>query len=373
MKQYNDILNRAKSHSYLDHQLDQWKPYPSHTKMDYASQNHLLFLSIQSTHELCRFLNISARKLERLINEPSYQQYTIQKRSGGRRIIQAPSKELKQVQKKLNAALQTSYSMLRPMTTFGFCKNEEEDFRSNIVKNAEPHIGMNYLLGLDLQDFFPGIPARKVKELFLGPLFQMPREIAILLTLLMTYEGKLPVGAPTSPVLSNFICLDLDENLAYFSTENQLNYTRYADDLSFSSDNYFDRNTIDAIKKAIQDQGFTINEKKFRIQTKNKKQVVTGLIVNEKVNVDRKYLKLVRAKIHSIQTLGLEAAANIHLKFPANLSNEDIAHFQQQLQGQVNFIGQVRGAEDEVYLKMRRGVGGGGESKKISGSKLDFA
>lgn len=324
--------------------------------MDYSSKNHLLFLSIQSTHELCRFLNISARKLERLINEPSYHQYTIQKRSGGRRIIQAPSKELKQVQKKLNSALQTSYSFHRPMTTFGFCRNEEEDFRSSIVKNAEPHIGMKYLLGMDLQDFFPSIPARKVKDLLIGPLFQMPREIAILMTLLMTYEGKLPVGAPTSPVLSNFICLDLDEKLAAFSSENHLNYTRYADDISFSSNQYFDRNTIDAIKKTIQDQGFTINEKKFRIQTKNKKQVVTGLIVNEKVNIDRKYLKTVRAKIHSIQTLGLEAASNIHLKFPANLSNEDMQQFLLQLQGQVNFIGQVRGAEDEVYLRMRREV-----------------
>lgn len=358
MKQYTEILNRAKGGSYIEHQLDGWSPYSSFELLDYAAKNHLLFLSIQTTHELCRFLDISARKLERLINEPSYHQYSIPKRSGGRRTIQAPSKELKQVQKKLNAVLQTSYSFHRPLTTFGFTRNADDDVQSNIMKNAEPHIGMNYLLGLDLQDFFPGITARKVKELLLGPIFQMPREIAILLTLLMTYEGKLPVGAPTSPVLSNFICLDLDEKLAAFSSENHLNYTRYADDLSFSSNHYFDRNTIDAIKKTIQDQGFTINEKKFRIQGKNKKQVVTGLTVNKKVNVDRKYFKLVRAKIHSIQSLGLEAAANIHLKFPANLSSEDIAHFLQRLQGQLTFIGQVRGLEDAVYLRMKRGLEG---------------
>lgn len=315
-----------------------------------------LFLSIESLADIAHYLNISIEELERQVNNPIYHVYKIPKHSGGYRTIQAPENELKHLQQKLNEAFQACYSFHKPMVATAYTKNAKDDHRSAIYKNAASHIGKNYLMSLDLKDFFPSISARRIRTLFMGPQFRQSEQNATILALLTCYQGKLPIGAPSSPVLSNFVCLDLDSQLNDYCQANQITYTRYADDLSFSSDIYFDKSTINTIKEIIQNQGFTINEKKFRIQSKNKKQVVTGLTVNEKVNIDRKYIKLVRAKIHSIQTYGLEAAANIHLKFPANLSQSDIDHFHQQLRSQIAFIGQVRGKEDEVYRKMREGV-----------------
>jgi len=222
----------------------------------------------------------------------------------------------------------------------------------NIVANAEVHTGKKHILNIDLKDFFPGIPARRIKKLFTSSVFNFNEQMAIALTLLTTYEARLPAGAPTSPVLSNFVCLELDADLRTFCRENRLQFTRYADDLTFSSNEIISDEIILKIKELIRRNGFEINEKKLHLKSSHRKQTVTGLTVNEKVNVDRKLLKKVRAMLHDLTKNGIEPAAQRHFNLK-NLPDEKLQQlFINRLNGYINFVGQVRGKNDAVYLKM---------------------
>jgi RNA-directed DNA polymerase len=117
----------------------------------------------------------------------------------------------------------------------------------------------------------------------------------------------------------------------------------------------FTRAQIDFIKKVLMQEGFEPNEKKFRVRTSNKKQLVTGLVVNEKVNIDRKMLKKTRAMLFDLRVNGASKAAQNHFKTEYKPSNNDQVVFLQKLNGTINFIGQVRGKEDVIYKKMKSG------------------
>jgi RNA-directed DNA polymerase len=208
------------------------------------------------------------------------------------------------------------------------------------------------VLNLDLKDFFTSISASRVKALFLAKHFEFPEEIATALALLCSYRGQLPTGSPCSPVLSNFICLELDHSLQAFAQSNGLFYTRYADDLTFSSDRAIQQSMIEVLRQIIVKNGFQINDKKFRLRTANRKQIVTGITVNEKVNVDRRFLKKTRAMLHDLQKNGLEQAAQKHYGGSTlNAQLKDL--FLSRLRGYISFIGQVRGQQDPTFLKMK--------------------
>lgn len=264
----------------------------------------------------------------------------------------APDWQLKQLQRRLNDFLQAYYLWIKPEEVHGFVINPGYLERNcNIVENAAIHVGKNHILNIDLKDFFSSISAKRVKELFLSPGFNYEEPVAIALTLLTTYQGQLPTGAPTSPVLSNFICLPLDLALRTFCLEKGLRFTRYADDLTFSSDAMISDETILDIINLIRKNGFEINDKKLHICASNRKQTVTGLTVNEKVNVNRKLLKKIRAMLHDLNANGIDAAAKRHFNLKGKPSSRDRAHFLNRLEGYVNFVGQVRGKSDSVYEK----------------------
>ena len=172
------------------------------------------------------------------------------------------------------------------------------------------------------------------------------------MTLLTTYEGKLPIGAPTSPVISNFICHQLDTELIDFCKQNNLTFTRYADDLTFSSDIVISNdNTLDIIN-LIKKNNFEINEKKARLKTSNRKQTVTGLTVNSKVNVDRKLLKKIRAMLHDFTTNVIEQSVQRHFRV-TNIEQRHKTTFINRLEGYINFVGQVRGKSYSLYVKQK--------------------
>jgi RNA-directed DNA polymerase len=178
-------------------------------------------------------------------------------------------------------------------------------------------------------------------------------QIADVLALLCTYQKSLPIGAPTSPVLSNFACLEMDKELADYCMTHTIDFTRYADDLTFSCNDYLMETVIQDLRLIIGKHDFTINEKKFRLLSAKSKQTVTGIIVNKKVNVDRTYIRNIRALLHHIKTEGLEEATKKHYKV------EIADQFLQQkllfkIKGQIDFVGQVRGKEDGIYLRFKR-------------------
>jgi RNA-directed DNA polymerase len=312
--------------------------------------NALLLLSIENPVELCRFLKTSFFQVEAIINNPVYTDYKIKKKKGGDRQIFAPDKQLKAIQKRLNYFLQAYYLCVKPKEVHGFVVHPHYlGTYCNIVENAKVHTQKKFVLNIDLKDFFPSITARQVKQVFTSPYFNFSEQLATALTLLVTYQGKLPIGAPTSPVISNFVCHQLDSDLIKFCRDNQLTFSRYADDLTFSSNTEIDNQTTQVIINLITKNNFEINEKKLRLKTSNRKQTVTGLTVNEKVNVDRKLLKKIRAMLHDFKTNGLEPAVQRHFR-TERVEPKHSAKFIDRLGGYINFVGQVRGKSDVVYL-----------------------
>jgi RNA-directed DNA polymerase len=320
--------------------------------------NALCLLALKSPMDLCRLTKTSIYQLEKIINFPKYNHYTIEKKRGGERHIFEPGRPLKRIQKRLNYFLQAHYFCIKPDEVHGFVINPQyfSTTRCNIVANAEVHTGKKHILNIDLKDFFPSIPARRIKELFTSPVFNFSEQVAIALTLLTTYEAKLPTGAPTSPVLSNFACLELDADLRLFCQENHLQFTRYADDLTFSSNEIITNELIVKINGLIHQNGFEPNEKKLHLTSSHHKQTVTGLTVNEKVNVDRKLLKKIRAMLHDLTKNGIETATQRHfhivLPLDENEDEELQQHFIHRLNGYINFVGQVRGKNDPIYQRM---------------------
>lgn len=357
MQQATDILkfsteNKKHIHKYFyvgSHHL-----YKSLQSLKKHELNALLLLTVESASELCRLLKTSFFQLEEIINNPTYRNYSIKKKKGGERQIFAPEKKLKAIQKRLNYFLQAYYLWMKPNEVHGFVVNPHYlGTHCNIVENAKVHIGKKHVLNIDLKDFFPSISAMQVKDVFTSECFNFNDSVATALTLLTTYEGKLPIGAPTSPVISNFICLKLDNDLKEFCNTNGLLFSRYADDLTFSADTLISNDTVLDIINLIKKNNFQINEKKLRLKSSNRKQTVTGLTVNEKVNVDRKLLKKIRAMLHDMTTNGIDTATQRHFNFRGEIEIQHRAKFIHRLEGYINFVGQVRGKSDGLYFKQK--------------------
>lgn len=347
--QYKKKLN---NHFYASMALD--KPLDKLTKHE---RNALFFLCIETPMELCKFFNIPFNTMENIINHPVYTQYTIPKKKGGERIIFAPNKPLKNIQQQLNYYLQAYYLWIKPSEVHGFVVNPHYlGKHCNIVENAKVHTRKKYLLNIDLKDFFPSITARRVKDIFSSHYLNFNEQLATALTLLCTYQGKLTIGAPTSPVISNYICYQLDTDLKKISKTNSWSYTRYADDLTFSSDQAISSDHILDIILIIQQHHFEINTKKLRLKTANQKQTVTGLTVNEKVNVDRKLIKKIRAMLHDLTNNGLEIATKKNFNLSNDIDEKYQSKFIHRLEGYINFVGQVRGINDALYIKQKKAL-----------------
>ena len=316
-------------------------------------------LCLKRPADLCAYLKIDFQTLQELINQPVYHHYLIPKKSGGNRQIDAPNQSLKKVQKQLNRSLQGIYLCYKPNSVHGFVIHPISERRAaNIVENAFPHVGKKYVLNLDLENFFPSIKAKRIKDLFNDWMFLFNENMVNVLTLLTTINGHLPQGAPTSPVLSNMVCFQLDNQLKNWSEQHQITYTRYADDLTFSSDNPIDAKLILDIRSIVIQNDFSVNEKKLRIRAKNRKQTVTGLIVNDKVNVDRKLMKKVRAMLHHFKMNGINSATQKHFDLNRLASMNECQSFVDKLNGNIGFIGQVRGLEDKIFLKFKEQLSG---------------
>lgn len=345
-----------------DYHDDVWRFSSLEVCYGYLKQNNLgarrhelksvMLLSMTKHAHLAKLLYTDIFSLKEVVNNPIYRTYKLSKKAGGYRTIDSPDDKLKLVQRNLNDFLQSYYLCVKSNSVHGFVpKFAHFEKRVNIVENAKPHIGKKYVLNLDLKDFFDGISAYRIKEMFFGKHFNFNESVATALTLLVSYNGKLPTGAPTSPVISNFICLELDQCLMEFSKTYGLTYTRYADDLTFSSNNEISDMLLLMIKEIIKLNNFKVNNKKVRIKSSARQQLVTGLVVNKKVNVDRKLIKQVRAMLYHTKTEGLSEAAKKHFKVRADLELGPFRKmFIDKLLGYINFIGLVRGEFDSIYV-----------------------
>lgn len=298
-----------------------------------------------------------------------YRHFEIPKRTGGMRPIHAPNGLVRELQDKLQIDLTKLFSA-HP-NAHGFIHQR------SVATNAAPHAGKRWVLNVDLEGFFPTINFGRIRGLFMKPPFEMGHAAATVCAQFATYRNGLPQGAPTSPVLSNFIAASLDRRLLRLAREHKLAYSRYADDITFSTDQPQFPVPIaaheqieaggmkvvagDVLAQVIGSCGFTINPKKVRLQKPGVRQSVTGLTVNERVNVERKRVRQIRAMLHAWRKFGLEAAAREHFekyhgRRRANQDKDAGKAFRNIVYGHLAFVKMVRGIADPVFLKLCAGV-----------------
>ena len=292
-----------------------------------------------------------------------YRVFRIKKKSGGFRQITAPRKQTFKMM--LSAVNEILKSMYTPSDyAMGFTNDR------SVVTNASVHKDQNYVFNIDLKDFFPSIhQARVWKRLQLAPFF-FPIPVASLIAGLcsmkeshkaddgtLIYKFVLPQGAPTSPIITNMICDKLDHRLAGLAKRFGLHFSRYADDITFSSmHNVYQDNSPfrKELERIINDQGFFMNENKTRLQKKGGRQEVTGIVVSDKLNVTKKYIQDIRNILYMWDRYGYNVAYGKFFpkykedKGHVKKGNPDLINV---IEGKLMYLKMVKGSDDSVYQK----------------------
>lgn len=323
-----------------------------------------VFLKSRTPKDIANSLGISLQKLNYYLYkaplEKRYKSFHIKKKSGGLREIRAPSPTLKFVQQNLLEILCELYSP-KPSVHGGVRDR-------SIITNASPHRKAKLVINFDLNNFFNEIHFGRVRGMFCSRPFEFPTAIATIIANLCCSEGRLPQGAPTSPIIANIICRGLDRDFQNIAKLHGFYYTRYADDITFSTKRSVIPPNIahtydgtdgpytlgDDIITIVKKHGFSINENKTRIQRSSESQVVTGLKVNRFVNVDRKHVRKVRAMLHAWETFGHEASQTVFFeKYDhSNRHADRKPEFRRVVKGHIDYLKMVRGTENEIYKKL---------------------
>ncbi len=283
-------------------------------------------------------LGFSAKTLYAVSNNINkhYSAKTVPKRNGGYRRLTIPDKILKSIQKNITEKL------ILPMGISQYAKAYYPS--CNTLRNAIPHINKNIILKLDILGFFDSIRYIDVKnKAFPEAVYAEP--FRILLTMLCYYNDSLPQGAPSSPAISNVIMFNFDEYLGKWCADQNIIYSRYCDDLTFSG-NFNPDTVISFVRNELKKYGFLLNEQKTKIQRIGNRQSVTGIVVNDKPSVPIEYRRKLRQEIYYSEKFGIEN----HLKRTENDISPDI--YIRKLLGQVNYVLSVN-PNDSYFLKCR--------------------
>jgi len=292
-----------------------------------------------------------------------YRSFEIQRRNGTARTIHAPAKPLKDIQRQLADLLLDWYEA--PSHVHGFVR------RRGVVSNTRAHRKRRWVLRVDLADFFPSINFGRVRGLFMAYPFEFGEDAATLMAQICCFDGNLPQGAPTSPVVSNFICHSLDRDLAKLALGEDCSVSRYADDLCISTDRTLFPERIafpddsgrtvvgEAMAAAVEGNGFTINPEKTRLMKFDQRQRVTGLVVNEKTNVPRHYVRALRDLLYIWGRYG-EADAIAAWQRAGNPRNlppgKPPPEFARVVRGQVQYVGAIKGWTSSTYLGLAQAL-----------------
>ena len=310
-------------------------------------------------------LGIELKKLTYIIykipDDKKYIKFSIPKKGGGKRQICKPVPKLLSLQRKIKDYLITYYKT-KPCS-YGF------EINKDIKKNASQHIKSNLVLNIDIEDFFGSINFGRIYGLLLHEPFNFDKKTAAAVAKAVTYENKLPQGAPTSPVLSNMIARRLDSKLMHLAYNTRSIYTRYVDDMTFSTTmSSFHKNIIVKGKfndvelspqliTIIEREGFSLNTKKTRLLNKHVRKEVTGITINEFPNLRRNYINSVFGMIYSWKKYGYEDAQEKYKTKYLKL-NQDHKILQDSYRstiiGRIGHIAHIRGWSDVVVSKLCR-------------------
>lgn len=329
-----------------------------------ASEDELRkqFFALRTRQDVAKLLDVDdSRLVYHLYIVSQSKKYTIfyiPKKSGAYREITAPATALKIIQHKLNQVLQCVYQPKPSVHSFVPSRS--------IVSNAEMHCGKEWVFNIDLKDFFPSINFGRVQGMFKAIPYERNQTVATVLAQICCFGNALPQGAPTSPIVSNMICAKMDAQLQRLAKKHRCFYTRYADDITFSTslrvfpyalarvDSTGQVEVGDELLQIIQENGFEINSSKVRLQRKNRRQEVTGLTTNEKPNVKRRFVRQIRAMLYAWDHFGLDAAEQEFLAHYDKKHRSPVKgppSFKKVVKGKIEFLGMVRGKDDPIYLR----------------------
>lgn len=304
-----------------------------------------------------------------------YRIFKVKKKSGGARNIHAPKEGLMRIQECLKVAFECMIEV-NPHA-FGFVIGK------SIVDNAQVHIGRRFVFNTDLKDFFPSIDQPRIWKRLQVPPFKLNeqsgrRGLADIIAglcceemevarpnnqgvLIKSRKSVLPQGAPTSPILSNIICVKLDYNLSHMAKRFGMEYSRYADDITFSGDKNIYLNSkgkfMKELKRNIVSEGFYINKEKTRVQHSEFRQEVTGLVVNDHVNIPKRYMKQLRMWLYYWEAYGYDRMVYYFtLKYYEDkkhlIKGNTLPDFKRVIRGKLNYVRMVKGKDDPAYLKL---------------------
>ncbi len=246
---------------------------------------------------LSLLLGLKRNLLFNIINSSDsfYRTFSIQKRSGGEREISAPYPILQYLQKWILDNILNKATIHD--NSYAYTKGR------SIITNAKQHLNCKEMLSIDITDFFGSINKRRVISVFKG--FGYTNLLSYYLASLCCNNDKLPQGACTSPILSNIVAKRLDLRFTSLANKMNINYTRYADDITFSG-NKIPSNLLSICRTILTSEGFSLNEKKIKFKPCGAKKVVTGLNVhNENLTVQKQYKRNLRKEIHYIKKFGI--------------------------------------------------------------------
>jgi len=263
--------------------------------------------------------------------ENNYKIYKIKKKNGKYRTIYEPNSLLKHIQRQILVKILDNKAISK------YAKAYHKGI--NLKDNAIPHLNKELILKLDIKDFFENISFIDVYNSCFS-IEYFPKSVGMILTYLCTYDDYLMQGAPTSAYISNLVMKEFDEVLGLWCEENNISYTRYSDDMTFSGE-FNPREVIVKVRKMLYKLGLELNNKKIHIIHKSSNQNVTGIVVNEKVQVSAKYRKEIRQEIYYIRKFGLES----HLK-KRNIDIEKEKYIN-ILYGKILYVLQINNKDNE--------------------------
>lgn len=237
------------------------------------------------------------------------------------------------------------------------------------------HCKKKYILNIDLMDFFTQIHFGRVRGLFLSAPYKLSDEVATTLSQIACYNGCLPQGAPSSPILTNMICKSLDNQLMRLAKTNRISYSRYADDITLSSNSKFFPSSIvknslscinigDELEQILTNNSFKVNCEKIYLNNSFTRQEVTGLVVNQFPNIKHEYIKNIRAILNNCKKRGILDTATTYInkgfcncKYILSMQNENkddeiVKWFKRVLKGKISYIKQIKGKDSFTYLKL---------------------
>lgn len=311
-------------------------------------------IEINNKKDLISFFGVSESKFNyhfrKVKGKKSYRELTINKASGKPRTIHAVSPRLKKIQCIALEKLQEVKKFQPSKYAHGFVSER------SIITNAICHRKSKRIIKMDLKDFFPSIHFGRVRGMFMAYPFKFGKDAATIMAKLSCVDdaaGVLPQGGSLSPYIANMICRRLDKKLAQVARDHRCHFTRYADDITYSTNDVSQENIDDLIKETcmvIEAEHFAVNNNKTKILTPEDRQVVTGIIVNDGINVNRRYIRNLKATIRNCEEFGI--ASQIERKIfrddrcsrPSKLASNNhpsVDYFLRHVLGKINHFGSV--------------------------------